>query len=250
MSSYDFLAGCYDQLTYDVRYAAWADYIEKHFRRQPPPGKTVLDLACGTGSLTRELALRGYEMIGVDRSPEMLAEAAEKNRGAGPIEPIFLCQSMEQLDLYGTIDACVCCLDSVNYVTDSRRLQRAFQRVHLFLMPGGLFLFDVNTPEKLEALDGQVFLDETQDAYCVWRAEFSRRSRTCSYFMDLFRRDGESGLWRRGEELHRERAYTPEELTAFLRQAGFRDIKQYGNLKMRPPVPGEDRIFFAARKDA
>ena len=102
MNSYRFLAGCYDQLTYDVRYPAWADYIEKHFRRQPLPGRTVLDLACGTGSLTRELALRGYEMIGVDQSPEMLAEAAEKNRGAAPIEPIFLCQTMERLDLYGT----------------------------------------------------------------------------------------------------------------------------------------------------
>lgn len=87
MNSYRFLASCYDQLTYDVRYPAWADYIEKHFRRQPLPGRTVLDLACGTGSLTRELALRGYEMIGVDQSPEMLAEAAEKNRGAAPIEP-------------------------------------------------------------------------------------------------------------------------------------------------------------------
>ena len=108
MNSYRFLAGCYDQLTYDVRYPAWADYIEKHFRRQPLPGRTVLDLACGTGSLTRELALRGYEMIGVDQSPEMLAEAAEKNRGTAPIEPIFLCQPMERLDLYGTIDACVC----------------------------------------------------------------------------------------------------------------------------------------------
>ena len=96
MNSYRFLAGCYDQLTYDVRYPAWADYIEKHFRRQPLPGRTVLDLACGTGSLTRELALRGYEMIGVDQSPEMLAEAAEKNRGAAPIEPIFLCQPMER----------------------------------------------------------------------------------------------------------------------------------------------------------
>ena len=118
MSSYDFLAGCYDRFTYDVDYAAWAGYIEKHFRKRPLPGNTVLDLACGTGSLTRELALRGYEMIGVDRSPEMLAQAAEKNRGIAPVEPIFLCQSMERLDLYGTIDACVCCLDSVNYVID------------------------------------------------------------------------------------------------------------------------------------
>ena len=247
MSSYDFLAGCYDRLTYDVDYSAWADYIEKHFAKTPLPGRTVLDLACGTGSLTRELALRGYEMIGADQSPEMLAEAAEKNRGAAPIEPIFLCQSMEKLDLYGTIDACVCCLDSVNYVTDPKKLARAFQRVHLFLMPGGLFLFDVNTPEKLAGLDGQVFLDETEDAYCVWRAEFSRR--ICTYFMDIFRLDPSTGQWDRGEELHRERAYTVEELTTLLEGAGFVDVQTWGERKLRPPRPGEQRIFFTARKD-
>lgn len=249
MSSYHFLAGCYDELTYDVGYSDWADYIEKHFRKRGLPGNTVLDLACGTGSLTYELAQRGYEMIAVDLSPDMLAQAAEKNRGVDGIEPIFLCQSMDKLDLYGTIDACVCCLDSVNYVTDPKKLRRAFERVHLFLMPGGLFLFDINTPAKLERLDGQVFLDETEDTYCVWRAEYSPRRRICSYFMDLFRLDKETGLWDRGEELHEEYAYTPEELMLFLQEAGFHDIRQYGNLKMRPPKPGEDRIFFVARKD-
>ena len=208
----------------------------------------MLDLACGTGSLTRELALRGYEMIGVDRSPEMLSEAAEKNRDAGEVPPIFLCQSMDKLDLYGTIDACVCCLDSVNYVTDPKQLRKAFQRVYLFLMPGGLFLFDVNTPEKLEGLDGQVFLDETEDTYCVWRAEWSRRGRTCSYFMDLCRRE-ENGLWRREEELHRERAYPVDQLTAMLERAGFSDIRTYAAFQFRPPAPGAQRIFFTARKD-
>ena len=249
MSSYDVLASCYDALTYDVDYARWADYIESHFRRRPLPGRTVLDLACGTGSLTWELARRGYETIGVDQSPEMLSQAAEKDPSGCSVPPMFLCQSMEKLDLYGTIDACVCCLDSVNYVTDPKKLQRAFDRVHLFLMPGGLFLFDVNSPAKLEGLDGQVFLDETEDTYCVWRAEFSRRSRICSYFMDLFRLDRETGLWERGEELHRERSYTVEELTALLEHSGFREIKTFGNLKLRPPKAGEDRIFFTARKD-
>ena len=223
MGSYEFLAGCYDELTYDVGYSAWADYIEAHFRKRGLPGKTVLDLACG--------------------SPEMLSEAAEKNRDAGEVPPIFLCQSMDKLDLYGTIDACVCCLDSVNYVTDPKQLRKAFQRVYLFLMPGGLFLFDINTPSKLQGLDGQVFLDETEDTYCVWRAEYSKRSRICSYFMDLFRLDQETGLWERGEELHQERSYEPEELVEYLREAGFQDIRQYGNRKMRPPKPGEDRIF-------
>ena len=250
MRSYDVLAGCYDRLTYDVDYAAWADYVEKHFARRGLPGRTVLDLACGTGSLTWELARRGYEMIGVDRSPEMLAQAAEKDGAGVSIPPMFLCQSMERLDLYGTIDACVCCLDSVNYVTDPKKLRRAFQRVHLFLMPGGLFLFDVNTPEKLMGLDGQVFLDETEDSYCVWRAEYSRRTRLCSYFMDIFRLDPDSGQWDRGEELHQERAYSAEELTEFLRQAGFGSIQVYGNLKLRPPRLGEERVFFVARKDS
>ena len=247
--SYEYLADCYDRFTMDVDYPHWADYLEKHFAKSKLPIRTVLDLACGTGSLTCLLAERGYDMSGVDLSPEMLAVAMEKGRELAVEAPLFLCQSMDKLDLYGTIDACVCCLDSVNYVTSPKKLQKAFERVHLFLMPGGLFLFDINTPEKLLGLDGQVFLDETEDTYCVWRAEYSKRRRVCSYFMDLFRLDEETGLWERGEELHEEYAYTPEELVQYLTEAGFRDIRQYGNLKMRAPKQGEDRIFFVARKD-
>ena len=247
--AYEFLAGCYDRFTADVDYPRWADYIEKHFARSALPIRTVLDLACGTGSLTAELAARGYEMIGADCSEEMLAVAAEKCRGAGPVEPIFLHQAMEDLDLYGTIDACVCCLDSINYVTRPRTLARAFQRVHTFLMPGGLFLFDVNTPDKLRGLDGQVFLDEDADAYCVWRADYSPRRRICTYGMDLFFRETDR-LWRREEEVHEEYAYEPAELEDTLRGAGFRHIRQYGELKLRAPVPGEGRIFFAARKES
>ena len=213
------------------------------------PIHTVLDLACGTGSLTLELARRGYEMIGVDQSEEMLAQAAEKCRQASEIPPLFLHQSMDKLDLYGTIDACVCCLDSVNYVTSPQKLERAFQRVHTFLMPGGLFVFDVNTPDKLRALDGQVFLDESADAYCVWRADYSARRRVCTYGMDLFTLEPD-GRWSRAEELHEEYAYEPDELEALLIRAGFSRIKQYGERKLRAPKAGEGRIFFAARKES
>ncbi|MCI5928795.1 MAG: methyltransferase domain-containing protein [Pseudoflavonifractor capillosus] len=247
MESYEFLAGCYDELTTDVRYSRWADYIEKHFARSALPIHTVLDLACGTGSLTAELMGRGYEMIGADRSAEMLSVAAEKCRGLEGEPPIFLCQSMEKLDLYGTIDACVCCLDSVNYVTNPRQLKKAFERVHLFLMPGGLFLFDINTPDKLRGLDGGMFIDETDDAYCVWRAEYSPRRRICTYGMDIFRLE-EDGRWSRGEEVHEEYAYEPDELEEYLREAGFTRIRRHGCLKMRAPVPGEERIFFTAVK--
>ena len=248
MESYEFLAGCYDQLTADVCYRAWADYLERHFARSAIPVRTVLDLACGTGSLTRILAERGYEMIGVDQSEEMLAQAAEKCRDVAGERPIFLHQSMEKLDLYGTVDACVCCLDSVNYVTRPAALRRAFQRVHLFLMPGGLFLFDVNTPEKFRKMDGQVFLDETEDAYCVWRAEFSEKRRICTYGMDIFRRR-EGDLWERGQEVHREYAYELGELAGFLREAGFRRIRVCGDRRLRAPREGEERVFFAAWKD-
>ena len=247
--AYENLAGCYDQFTRDVDYVRWADYLERHFARSALPIHTVLDLACGTGSLTLELARRGYEMIGVDQSEEMLAQAAEKCRQASEIPPLFLHQSMDKLDLFGTIDACVCCLDSVNYVTSPQKLERAFQRVHTFLMPGGLFVFDVNTPDKLRALDGQVFLDESADAYCVWRADYSARRRVCTYGMDLFTLEPD-GRWSRAEELHEEYAYEPDELEALLIRAGFSRIKQYGERKLRAPKAGEGRIFFAARKES
>lgn len=248
MSSYEFLAASYDQLTTDVRYAEWADYLEKHFKKCQIPVRTVLDLACGTGSLTAELSMRGYEMIGVDQSAEMLAVAAEKCRDLPGEAPIFLNQPMEKLDLYGTIDACVCCLDSVNYVTKPAALKRAFSRVHLFLMPGGLFVFDVKPPEVLAGADGEMYLDETEKTYCVWRADYSPRRRILTYGMDIFRLR-EDGSWERGEEIHEEYAYSLEELETYLREAGFTDVRRWGNLKMRAPGDGEDRVFFTARKE-
>ena len=244
--TYDALAGCYDAMTEDVNYRDWADFLEKLFAREKRPVHTVLDLACGTGTMSFLLAERGYEMIGVDFSPEMLAVAAEKTVSPGKIPPIFLCQPMEELDLYGTVDACVCLLDSVNHVVEPRLLWEAFRRVWLFLEPGGLFVFDVHTPEHLQSLDGGIFLDETEDAYCVWRTDYHPRRKVCTYAMDVFARQG--ALWRREEEIHEERAYGPQELTQALEKAGFTAIRQYGNRKLRSPVPGEERIFFTAHK--
>lgn len=247
MKSYEFLAGSYDELTGDVDYPGLADYIEKQFSRTGRKIRTVLDLACGTGSLTRELAVRGYEMIGVDVSGEMLAVAEEKCRALPGEKPIFLQQDMAKLDLYGTVDACICCLDSVNYMRDPKSLRRAFGRVELFLEPGGLFLFDVNTPEKLRGMDGEIFLDEREDVYCVWRCEYSSRRRICSYGIDLFRLEAD-GTWSRGEELHEERAYELRELEEYLRAAGFIKIRRWGERKLRAPRTDEGRVFFTARK--
>ena len=169
MSCYEALASSYDALTEDVGYEKRADFLEKLFRRSRIPVKVVLDLACGTGTMTWLLTGRGYELIGVDGSEEMLAAAMSKGGTVQGVPPIFLHQSMPQLDLYGTVDAAICCLDSLNYLTDPADVRRTFRRLHLFVAPGGVLVFDVNTVAKLAALDGQVFLDETEDTYCVWR---------------------------------------------------------------------------------
>ena len=242
MSSYEALAGSYDALTGDVGYEKRADYLEKLFRKSRIPVKTVLDLACGTGTMTWILTGRGYELIGVDASEEMLAAAMEKSGSVEGVAPIFLHQSMPKLDLYGTVDAAICCLDSLNYLTNPKDVQRTFARLHLFIAPGGVLIFDINTVEKLAALDGQVFLDETEDTYCVWRPEYRRG--ICTYYMDIFQLQ-EDGSWTRDFEMHRERAYTVEELTQWLEEAGFGEIRTYGDRKMRAPAEGEQRIYFS-----
>ncbi len=245
MSAYEALAGVYDRLTGDVNYERRADYIEKLFKKSRIPVHTVLDLACGTGTMTAIYTQRGYEMIAVDSSPDMLAEAREKSMDLEGEPPVFLCQSMPELDLYGTVDAAICCLDSINYLTRPKDVQRTFQRLKLFIAPGGLLVFDINSAEKLMGLDGQVWLDETEDIYCVWRTEFEKRSRICSYWMDIFTRN-EDDTWERDFEEHRQRAYTVEELTEWLTQAGFTNIRAYGDCKMSAPKENEQRIYFTA----
>ena len=245
MSAYGALAGVYDELTGDVGYERRADYIEKLFRRSRIPVHTVLDLACGTGTMTNILTERGYELIAVDGSADMLSQAREKAADLTGEPPVFLNQSMPQLDLYGTVDAAICCLDSINYLTNPKDVQKTFRRLHLFVAPGGLLVFDINSVQKLRGLDGQVFLDETEDTYCVWRTEFEKRSRICTYWMDIFTR-GEDDLWERDFEEHRQRAYEVEELRAWLMEAGFTNIRTYGDCRMSAPRENEQRIYFTA----
>ena len=246
MSCYEALASSYDALTEDVGYEKRADFLEKLFRRSRIPVRVVLDLACGTGTMTWLLTGRGYELIGVDGSEEMLAAAMSKTGSVQGVPPIFLHQSMPKLDLYGTVDAAVCCLDSLNYLTDPADVRRTFRRLHLFIAPGGVLVFDVNTVAKLAALDGQVFLDEDDDVYCVWRGEFDEESNICSYGMELFQRRGET--WIRSFEEHREYAYSQEQLTAYLKAAGFTHIAVYADRRFEAPVAGEQRVYFKARK--
>lgn len=245
MGAYEALAASYDRLTNDVDYRATVDFYRDILEQEGLHPRTAVDLACGTGTVSLLLARQGLDVTGVDLSEEMLTMAQQKAEGLEN-PPRFVRQSLQQLTLPRGVDLAVCALDSLDYITDPQDCAEAIRRVYRALNPGGIFIFDVNTPEKLRAMDGQVFLDEDDDVYCVWRGEFDEQTNICSYGMDLFQRQGR--LWRRSFEEHREYAYSAEQLTGFLKAAGFTGIRVYGDRRMEPPRPGEQRIYLKARK--
>lgn len=238
MSCYSALAPWYDRLTGDVPYESFADFYEAAFRQAGGEFKLLLDLCCGTGTLTYELARRGYEMIAVDASVEMLMEAQAKAAGLA-VPPLFLCQDAAALDLYGTVDAVVCSLDGMNYIPPEE-LPEVFHRLHLFVRPGGLLIFDIRTPDFLRSLDGDVFVDEQEDVLCLWRADFEETPPAIIYGMDIFSRHG--ALWQRESEEHVEYAHEPAALQTLLEQAGF------SRVCLRTDCPQGDmgRLFITA----
>ena len=241
MSCYDALAPWYDSLTGDVPYGSIADFYESVFQDDGGEFRLLLDLCCGTGSMTWELAGRGYEMIAADRSVDMLMQARAKQIPCR-VPPLFLCQAAEELDLYGTVDAAVCCLDGFNYIP-ADTLPEVFRRLHLFIRPGGLMIFDIRTPDFLRALDGQVFVDEKEDVLCLWRADFDEDLSALVYGMDLFTRRGR--LWERSGEEHIEYAHAPETLRTMLEGAGFDHVR----LRSDGPQGGAGRLYIIARRN-
>ena len=245
MGAYEALAASYDRLTNDVDYKATVAFYREILAAEGLRPRTAVDLACGTGSVSVLLAKLGLRVIGVDMSEEMLTVAQQKTEGLQN-PPRFVCQKLQNLALPRGVDLAVCALDSLDYITNPEDCAKAIRRVYRALNPGGIFIFDVNTPEKLRAMDGQVFLDEDDDVYCVWRGEFDEKTNICTYGMDLFQRQGR--LWRRSFEEHREYAYSAQQLTEYLKAAGFTHIRVYADRRMEPPRVGEQRIYFKARK--
>ena len=245
MDAYHELAKSYDRLTNDVDYQATVDFYMEILKREGLTPRTCVDLACGTGSVTAILAGLGLDTTGVDMSEEMLTEAMMKVLDMAQ-PPRFVCQKLQQLRLPRGVDLAVCALDSLDYITDPEDCAEAIRRTYKILNPGGIFIFDVNTPEKLRAMDGQVFLDEDDDVYCVWRGEFDEESNICSYGMDLFQREGD--VWYRSFEEHCEYAYSEEQLVGYLKAAGFTSIEVYADREFCAPRAGEQRIYIKARK--
>lgn len=245
MDAYKALAVSYDRLTNDVDYKAVVAFYEEIIRREGVAPRTAVDLACGTGSVAILLAERGIQVTAVDMSEDMLTVACQK-AAAMENSPRFVCQPLQALHLPRGVDLAVCALDSLDYITDPKDCAEAIRRVYKALNPGGTFIFDVNTPEKLRAMDGQVFIDEDDDVYCVWRGEFDEETNICSYGMDLFQREGD--CWNRSFEEHQEYAYSQQQLTGFLKDVGFTHIEVYGDRRFEAPAAGEQRIYFKARK--
>lgn len=246
MNEYFSLAGLYDRIMEETDYDAWAEYLVKHFERMGAEVSSVLDLACGTGVITCRLAAKGYELIGVDISPEMLMEAnARAAEGEYAVAPMFINQDLRDLDMYGTSDAAICSFDGLNYL-ETEELGDVFKRISYFVRPGGVFIFDVNTEEKFRKMDGMTYIDEDEDFFCAWRTDYYEEERECVYCVDVFRREGR--LWSRSSEEHVEYTHDAEALKELLLKNGFEEVEFFGELSFDAPGSDAERVFVCCRR--
>lgn len=243
---YSGFAHLYDSLMTDVPYEKWADYYHEIFRRFGCNTRLGLDLGCGTGSMTVELARRGTDMIGIDLSPEMLDAAMDKSEKAG-MDILYLNQDMAEFELYGTVDFIVSSLDCINYVTNKNRLKKVFKLVNNYLDPRGLFVFDINTPYKLSTILGSnAFVSDGEEIFYSWQNFYDKKSRLCDFYLTFFERDGQ--VYRRFDEVHTQRAYGVDELCVMLKGAGLKVEGVFHDLSFNKPKPCSERVFFVARE--
>ncbi len=246
---YDVLASFYDRNNEELDYGRWADFVEAQFDRfAPAKPELVLDLAAGTGRMTVELARRGYDMTAVDLSEEMLSAAADRIADAGLTGVLLLRQDMTKLDLYGTVDAVVCCLDSINHLTKPGDAEKCFALVHNFLNPDGLFLFDVNTPYTFRTVYGKndFILEDGEGTVCCWRNEYDPKRRLCAFGLSVFE-EGADGRYIRTDTVQEERCFTKRELSDMLRKTGFEVLGFFGDYHFTEATPKDIRWYIAAR---
>lgn len=246
--SYGSFAYVYDRLTENVDYKSYAAYIKRLFESY---GKninitSVLDVACGTGSLTEELALLGYDMIGADASPDMLMVAQEKKQ-ENNLDILYLCQRAEELDLFGTVQGAVCTLDSINHITDEDTVIKAFQSISLFMEKDGVFIFDLNTEYKhREVLGDNTFVYDLDDVYCVWQNEYDVEEKLTHIFLDIF--SEENGLYERFSEEFDERVYSHEKVLKWLDKADFELVDYFEEFTFEKPTDNTERTVYIVRK--
>jgi len=251
MDSYIGFARLYDEFMTNIPYEKWGNYINNVLRKQltGTENPLVVDLACGTGTMTLFLANKGFDMIGVDMSMDMLAEAQQKSYAAGH-QILFLAQDMRKLDLFGTVDAMVSVCDGINYILTPEDLSTVFNRVRLFLNPGGIFIFDMNTEYKFKELLGQQSFEaktESGAAY-EWDNHYDENTKTNEYRV-LFYSQANSQENEPFTETHRQRAYDVDNIARMLKDAGFSSVSAYHNYTDESVRIDSPRITLIAEVD-
>lgn len=248
MESYTSFAEVYDQFMDNVPYEAWADFLQEILQKEGIRDGLVLDLGCGTGSMTEALAARGYDMIGVDNSEEMLEIAMEKRVETGH-DILYLQQDMQAFELYGTVRAVISVCDCVNYLTDPEELEEVFRLVNNYLDPEGIFIFDFNTPYKYRELLGDTTIAENREnASFIWDNYYYEEEKINEYELTLFIREEGEEYYRRYQETHFQRAYTLEEIRELLTRAGLCYLAAFDNYTRNAPSKDSERICVVARE--
>ena len=244
---YDLLAPFYDSINADIDYKKWADFIEKIFDREmKEKPELVLDLGCGTGRMTLELASRGYDMTGIDYSPEMLDIARNLAENDGH-DILWLCQDMREFELFGTVDAAVCCLDCLNHLTTYDDLKKCLSLVHNYLIPDGIFVFDVNGRFKFENIYAdRAYAMEEDGAVCIWQNYYNSKNGICDFYITLFKEDSD-GKYERFDELQREKMYTLNVIKNHLKKNSLEFIGAYSDYDFCEATDKDERIYIVAR---
>lgn len=247
MESYGEFAKVYDMFMDNINYEDWGNYLIERLREYGISEGLVLELGCGTGSMTELLAEAGYDMIGVDNSEEMLAEAMEKRVESGH-EILYLLQDMQAFELYGTVRAVVSVCDCLNYLTEEEELLRVFKLVNNYLDPGGIFLFDMNSVYKYqEMLGDRTIAENRRDGSFIWENSYDTESGINIYELTLFL-PREDGLYEKSEEVHYQRAYSLEQIRTLLAQSGLELLAVYDAYTMEPVREDSGRWTFVARE--
>ena len=243
---YDNFSRFYDRLTDNVEYEKRADYFCRLLSLCGINGGILLDLGCGTGSMSVKMAQKGFDVIGVDSSVGMLNAARQKAFESGE-QILLLNQEMQSIDLYGTVDCAICVLDGINHLPCVDDVRKTFERVSLFMNKGGAFIFDVNTVFKhREILADNAFVYEFDDLFCVWQNNYNEKDNSVDILLDFF--EEEDGVYYRSGESFTEQAYDLDLIASLLSETGFELIGVYDDMTTEKAAPDSERAVFSARK--
>lgn len=247
--AYSGFARVYDEFMDNVPYEEWCDYVTGLLNEYQIMDGLVLDLGCGTGTLTELLSLKGYDMIGIDNSEEMLEIAMEKKRNSN-FDILYLLQDMREFELYGTVRAIVSICDSINYVMEKEDLLQVFRLVNNYLDPSGIFIFDLNTMYKYkEILADSVFAENRENCSFIWDNLYDDEEHINEYDLTLFIKNGQNEDFKKYQELHYQRAYELEEIKELLEQSGLQFVISYDAFTRNKVREDSERIYIVAKSN-